>query len=220
MLSHPGPLPLGPGWSLELKWDGFRAIVSTEDGLSVRSRRGWNMTEVLPELRALPTGLVLDGEVVAWRGREPHFPSLSRRVLNRDGSVPVTFVAFDLLRIDGTDTMTRPFSARRQLLESLDLHGPGWATSGTFDDGEALFTAVCELGLEGVVGKKNSSLYRPGKRGWVKVKNPDYWRRDAEREAMSRGYEPPARSALSPHKVPKRPATAGLRQAVPCRETA
>jgi bifunctional non-homologous end joining protein LigD len=42
MLARSGPLPSGTGWSYELKWDGFRAIVSTEDGLRVRSRRGWN----------------------------------------------------------------------------------------------------------------------------------------------------------------------------------
>jgi hypothetical protein len=56
MLSRPGPLPSGSGRSFELKWDGFRAIVSTEDELRVRSRRGWNMTTALPELRGLPSG--------------------------------------------------------------------------------------------------------------------------------------------------------------------
>jgi bifunctional non-homologous end joining protein LigD len=70
MLSRPGPLPSGPAWSFELKWDGFWAVVSTEDGLYVRSRRGWNMTTVLPELRGLPAGLALDDELVAWKGRE------------------------------------------------------------------------------------------------------------------------------------------------------
>jgi ATP-dependent DNA ligase len=38
MLSRPGPLPTGPGWSFELKWDGFRALVSTEDGMHLRER--------------------------------------------------------------------------------------------------------------------------------------------------------------------------------------
>jgi ATP-dependent DNA ligase len=52
-----------------------------------------------------------------------------------------------------------------------------------------LFTAVCDLGFEGVVAKNDSSLYRPNDRGWVKIKNPDYWRRDAEREAMTRKHE-------------------------------
>jgi bifunctional non-homologous end joining protein LigD len=186
MLSRPGPLPTGTSWSFELKWDGFRAIVSTEDGLHVRSRRGWNMTSVLPELRQLPEGVVLDGELVAWRGREPHFPLVCRRVLNRDHSVPLTFVVFDLLRLDGTDLSDRPYSERRSLLGSLDLHGPGWTISETFDDGHALYTAVCEHGLEGVVAKKLSGRYRPGERGWVKIKNPNYWRRDAEREAVAR----------------------------------
>jgi ATP-dependent DNA ligase len=51
MLARTGPLPSGSGWTYELKWDGFRAIVSTENEFRVRSRRGWNMTAVLPELR-------------------------------------------------------------------------------------------------------------------------------------------------------------------------
>jgi ATP-dependent DNA ligase len=58
----------------------------------------------------------------------------------------------------------------------------------------ALFTAVCELGLEGVVAKNDTSLYRPNDRGWVKIKNPTYWRRDAEREAMARKHERRART--------------------------
>jgi ATP dependent DNA ligase-like protein len=65
MLARPASLPLGSGYSYEVKWDGFRAIVSTESGLRVRSRRGWDMTALLPELAKLPSGLVLDGELVA-----------------------------------------------------------------------------------------------------------------------------------------------------------
>ena len=69
MLLRPGPIPSGDGWVFELKWDGFRAIVSTEDGLRVRSRRGWNMTDQVAELAAPPKGLVLDGELVALHHR-------------------------------------------------------------------------------------------------------------------------------------------------------
>jgi ATP-dependent DNA ligase len=50
-----------------------------------------------------------------------------------------------------------------------------------------------QLGLEGVVAKKLSSRYQPGERGWIKLKNPNYWRRDAEREAMARKHERRAR---------------------------
>jgi ATP-dependent DNA ligase len=70
------------------------------------------MTPVLPELRGLSPGLVLDGELVAWKGSEPYFPLVCRRVLNRDMTVPLTFVIFDLRRRDGVDLTTRPHSER------------------------------------------------------------------------------------------------------------
>lgn len=56
---------------------------------------------------------------------------------------------------------------------------------GSTDDGHALYEAVCDLGLEGVVAKRTASRYGANVRGWVKVKNPN-WRRDAELEAMQR----------------------------------
>jgi ATP-dependent DNA ligase len=62
MLSRPGASALQP----RVKWDGFRAVVSTESGLRVRSRRGCDMTPLLPGLHELPVGVVLDGELVAW----------------------------------------------------------------------------------------------------------------------------------------------------------
>ena len=64
-------------------------------------------------------------------------------------------------------------------------------TPQTFDDGPSLYSAVCDQGLEGIVAKLLGSSYRPGKRGWVKIKNPTYWRRDAEIASM-----PHRRSAL------------------------
>jgi bifunctional non-homologous end joining protein LigD len=189
MLSRPGPLPSGSGWSFELKWDGFRAIVSTEDGLAVRSRRGWDMTSLVPELRDLPTGLVLDGELVAWKESEPYFPLICRRILNRDASVPMTFIVFDVLRRDHKDLTRQPFEERRRELVGLGLGAPAWTTCEAFEDGRALFASVCNLGYEGVVAKNLASLYGPREHGWVKVKNPAYWRRDAELGAMARKHE-------------------------------
>lgn len=82
MLLRTGPLPVGPGWLYEVKWDGFRALVSTAGGaLRVRSRRGWNMTAPVPELGGLPKCLVLDGELVAFNDEgDPHFPPYGRPV--------------------------------------------------------------------------------------------------------------------------------------------
>jgi bifunctional non-homologous end joining protein LigD len=112
-----------------------------------------------------------------------------RRVLNHDFSVPVTFVAFDLLSVDRTDLSDHSYSERRDLLVRLGLDAPGWATSESFEDGEALFASVCELGLEGVVAKKHTSTYRSGQRGWIKKKNPNYWRRESEVEGVRRSAE-------------------------------
>jgi ATP-dependent DNA ligase len=177
------------GWSFEPKYDGFRAVISTEKDIRVRSRRGWEMGPLVPELQHLPTGLVLDGELVAWKGREPYFPALCRRVLNGDTSIPVTYVVFDLLGLDGTDLTPRTHEERRFLLEELNLGGPHWQVTDVFDDGHALYTAVCELGLEGVVAKRKSSRYGVNARGWIKVKNPGYWRRESEIEAVRRSAE-------------------------------
>jgi len=190
MLSRPGPVPKGPRWTYEVKWDGFRAIVSTDGDLRVRSRRGWNMTEALPELRRLPRGLVLDGEVVAFNNKgDPHFPLLARRVLNSDRSIRAHLMIFDLLRLDGEDMRVRRYRERRRVLDALDLNGTYWTTPCAFDDGDALMTAVCERGLEGVVAKKMDERYWPGARRWVKWKNPDYWRRETELKGVRGSVE-------------------------------
>ena len=60
---------------------------------------------------------------------------------------------FDLLGLDGTSLVERPYEERRSVLEQLDLDGPYWNVTETFEDGEALYRGVCELGLEGVVAK-------------------------------------------------------------------
>jgi bifunctional non-homologous end joining protein LigD len=98
-------------------------------------------------------------------------------------------VIFDLFRRDGVDRTSSPYHERRQELERLELASPAWTTYERFDDGQALFTAVCELGFEGVVAKNHSTLYRPNDRGWVKIKNPNHWRQESEIEAVRRSAE-------------------------------
>jgi bifunctional non-homologous end joining protein LigD len=186
MLARPDTLPRGD-YAYEVKWDGFRALVSTEDDLFVRSRRGWTMSDRLPELRAMPAGLVLDGELVSFGddGR-PSFPLLGLRVLHGRTAIPVVLMIFDVLHVEGEDAMCLPYQARRALLEALELDGPAWRTPEVFEDGEALLEATSGLGLEGVVAKKRSEPYRPGERGWVKVKHRHYWRFGQELELVQR----------------------------------
>jgi ATP-dependent DNA ligase len=193
MLSHLGPT-LRPGIVLRAQV-GRLPRNRLDRGRSSRSQPArLEHDTVLPELGALPAGLVLDGELVAWKGSEPYFPLICRRVLSRDMSIPLTFVIFDVLWSRGRDLTTKPYHERRCVLERLELGGRAWTTRETFDDGRALYSAVCNLGFEGVIAKQDSSFYRPGERSWVKIKNPSYWRRGAEREVIARKHERRARS--------------------------
>ena len=187
MLLRPGAIPAADGWAFELKWDGFRAILSTEDGLRARSRRSWDMTKLVPELAKLPDGLVLDGELVAFNETgAPDWPLLCGRMLHGNPAIAVTFVAFDVLRVDGHDLTRSRWEQRRALLEELWEPAACAQISDVFDDGHVLFQAVCQHGLEGIVAKRRNGLYRAAHRGWIKVKNPNYWRREAELAAVTR----------------------------------
>jgi bifunctional non-homologous end joining protein LigD len=189
MRAKSGPLPKGD-YAYELKWDGFRAIVSTTGGLRVRSRRGWDMTELVPELADLPPRLVLDGELIAYDDSgNPDFHLLCERMLHRKPGIPIMFMVFDVLGESERSKMDQPYWQRRRRLDKLDLRGSSWQTSEAFDDGEALLESVKLAGLEGVVAKKLSLPYRPGERRWVKVKNRDYWRLPLEREAAIRSRQ-------------------------------
>jgi ATP-dependent DNA ligase len=65
MLARSGRLPASGDYAYEVKWDGFRAIVATDRGLRVLSRRGWDMTDLVADLEGLPGG-VFDGELVCF----------------------------------------------------------------------------------------------------------------------------------------------------------
>jgi ATP-dependent DNA ligase len=185
MLARSGSLPTRSGYAFEVKWDGFRCLLSTEERLRIVSRRGWEMTPVIPELATFPVFGTFDGELVAFdENGSPDFPLICSRLLNRHQEIRLTYVIFDVLTLNGESLMHLPYGERRPRLESLNLNGPYWQTPETFDDGEALFDAVCERELEGIVAKRLSGRYTPGCRGsWIKVKNRDYCHYEIERES-------------------------------------
>ena len=193
MLLRSGSIPTRGHHAFEVKWDGFRCLLSTDNGLRARSRRGWDMTDLLPELASFPVFGIFDGELVAFDSEGvPDFPLVCERMLMRRRHIPVVYVIFDVLSIEGASLMHAPYSDRRAQLEALNLNGTYWRTPETFEDGGALFAAVCERELEGVVAKRLDSRYRPGERGWVKVKNRDYWRYELERESAINKRRPRA----------------------------
>ena len=184
MLARSGPLPTRAGYGFEVKWHGFRGLLSTEERLRIRSRRAWDMTPLIPELSTFPVFGPFDPELVAFgESGYPDFPLICERLLNRHQEIRLTHVIFDVLTLNGESLMHLPYRERRGELERLNLNGPYWQTPETFDDGAALFEAVCGHGLEGIVAKRLNGSYKPGERGWIKIKNREYWRYEVERES-------------------------------------
>ena len=197
MLARAGMIPRGRGWTFEPKLDGFRCMVCTHAGFRARSRRGWDMTHLLPEFRrSLPDDVQLDGEIVALAadGR-PDFHRLSSRMLHGRGGIAVTYFVFDLLAVAGLPTTMQAYSERRAILEELELENHDVKIVASFEDGPTLFRAVCARGLEGVVAKRDSDPYRPGDRSWVKTKNRATARFAEERDGDGRRAR---RAAISP----------------------
>lgn len=185
MLASQGTvIPHGPLWMHEIKWDGMRILADVTDGrLRLLSRNENDVTVSFPELGTLsgpgrPDDMLLDGEVVALDGGLPSFSALAERMHVSDPGKaralavarPVTYMAFDLLRLHGVDLTARPLVERRAALERIGLAGPGCQVPPMYDDGDALRLATLEQGLEGVVSKRLSSRYSPGRRSpdWLK----------------------------------------------------
>jgi bifunctional non-homologous end joining protein LigD len=189
MMATLAPAPTGDGWAWELKWDGIRALGYVDGGrLRLVSRNGNEITHRYPELRRLAETLgtrevLLDGEIVATddAGR-PSFEKLQQRMhVDSDAAirrlareVPVAYMLFDMLWLDGHSTMGLPYTERRAKLVELGLNGPTWQTPpNEVGDGRATIDVSKRFELEGVVAKRLDSVYEPARRSraWIKVKN-------------------------------------------------
>lgn len=190
MLASPGTLPPADqdgDWAYEFKWDGVRALARVEGGrLRLHSRKGNDITVTYPELRPLgeelgATQVWLDGEIVAMDNGRPSFPALQQRMHVQHerqarglaSAVPVTYLIFDVLHLDGRSCLDLPYRERRALLEGLELRGPHWNTSPSYTaDGATMVATAREQQLEGVIAKRRTSRYFPGRRtaDWIKIK--------------------------------------------------
>jgi DNA ligase 1 len=205
-LASPIDQPTGLGdpvdWLVEWKWDGIRAQLIQRGGEVFVWSRGEELItgrfpEVVAAARALPSGTVLDGELLAFSDNRPRpFADLQqrigrqRRVEETAGAIPVVFVAYDLLEHNGQDIRHRPLRERRDLLSSqvgATLQGSsevGAALQGrppvlrvservagaSWDDLAALRASSRDRGVEGLMLKRWTSPYHTGRR------RGDWWK--------------------------------------------
>ncbi len=175
---------------LEDKYDGVRCqLHKLGPRVALYSRDLKEITSTFLELadsaKAMKGDFILDGEIVAMRGDQVlPFSELQKR-LGRQGDdlflkaeVPVQFVAFDILWLNGESLLQTNLRKRRQLLESLELT-PGLrlaqiTNANSSEEVEAAFKAARSRGNEGLMIKNAASTYAPGRRGfaWLKLKKP------------------------------------------------
>jgi bifunctional non-homologous end joining protein LigD len=197
-------VPPDPGsWALEMKWDGVRALAYVERGrVRLASRTGRDITAAYPELAGLGAAtahkqVLLDGEIVVF-GEDgwPQFEALQPRMHVTSAAQaarlaarsPVTFLAFDLLQLDGRPLLDLPYADRRARLDGLHLAGPCWQAPPSFpgEDFRAVQAVSRTHGMEGVVAKRLDSRYLPGARSehWQKIKNA------LRQEVIVAGFKP------------------------------
>jgi bifunctional non-homologous end joining protein LigD len=168
-----------PGWTHELKADGIRALITVHaTGVQIHNRRGveitWRYPDVVEQAQTFPAG-TYDGEIVCVVDGRIDFPAIHKRDAQNNawkaqalaGSTPATFLAFDLLNLEGRDLTHQTLNVRRMELAPI---GAVTLIPGT-DDLPSLWSVVVTQGMEGVVSKRLDSPYVTKRsRNWIKIK--------------------------------------------------
>ncbi len=173
-------------WLFEVKWDGHRCLANLGTSTRLTSRTTRDMTAQFPELIDMHRQLaarnaVVDGEIVALdREGRPSFERMQDRfhrtpeeLARNKGRVPVQFLAFDLLWLDGQSLLDLPLVERRARLVEVLVETRDIRLSQVVEGaGKDFFAQVKALQLEGMVAKRAASPYRPGARShdWRKIK--------------------------------------------------
>ncbi len=174
------------GWLFEVKLDGYRMRAACQDGNAIMySRKGLDYAESFPEIaravKAIPyEGVILDGELVVLDASgHPSFNMLqaraklgAREAKRAAIDTSATLYVFDLLAFEGYDLRRLPLIKRKEILRKvLPRTGPLRYSEHFEKNGEALYEQVVNLGLEGIVAKKEDSPYRDGRSGdWLKIR--------------------------------------------------
>lgn len=179
--------PSGEQYTYEVKWDGIRVFICIDEGeITLLSRSHRNINKQFPEL-LIPekafrsTSALFDAEIVCFdEDGKPAFKKVINRLMQgNEGAIerytrsnPAFCYIFDCLYLDGRPLINEPLIKRREwLIDSVKRDTP-YRVSELEEDGDALFAAAKEMGLEGIVAKDKHSKYLPGKRSsnWLKVK--------------------------------------------------
>lgn len=180
-------VPSSSNYFYEIKWDGIRvSVIKLEDKVTIMSRGGKDITKNFPKIaEALrniePESAVIDGEIVVLdEDGKPHFSNVISRmhtkgdksISNISKRVPATFYAFDMMYLDGKDIRKLPIEKRREWLKVNLNTGSYIRYSDSFSDGQQLYKAVLQHGLEGMMCKRKGATYISGRRTdhWVKLK--------------------------------------------------
>ena len=176
-----------PDFIYELKYDGYRLLLTVDDGkCELGYRRGSRATDLYPEIaRAgslLPfSRLILDGELVCLDDNaRPSFSRLQQRSqLRRTAEVavaavrlPATLQTFDILAFEDFDLRSLPLLERKSILRDvLPRAGPLRFVDHIPAEGVLFYNEVERMGLEGVMAKRADSRYRAGRSSdWRKLK--------------------------------------------------
>ena len=169
--------PDGDEWAHEVKLDGYRMQMRVESGqVQLFTRKGLDWTAHFPEIAAAGENLpdcILDGEICALDEDGVSSFSGLQDALGNHATADLIFFLFDALWIDGDDLRALPLTERKAALEKLLHHSddPLRFVSHVKSAGDAVLEAACNMHWEGVVSKREDSIYQSGRSGdWLKSK--------------------------------------------------
>jgi bifunctional non-homologous end joining protein LigD len=171
--------PAGDGWLHEIKYDGYRLQIHLNKGtVTVYTRNGLDWTKrfsaIARSFDILVERAIFDGEVVVVKDGRTNFSEL-QAALAAGRQEALTFLAFDLLFLEGFELRDAPLIERKRVLKELfeetGLSSPVLYADHLAADGPKLFEHAGKLGYEGIISKKAGAPYRSGRGdAWVKVK--------------------------------------------------
>lgn len=166
-----------PGWVYEVKWDGYRTLAFSNKGsVELKSRNDKSFNEKFyPIKKAVEDwniNAIVDGEIVVVKeDGTSTFGGLQNWRSEADGEL--MYYTFDLLWYEGKNLTSLPLSKRKEILKSLIPANDIIRYSESFGgSGIEFFEAAKKINLEGIIAKKEDSIYNAGERSkeWLKIK--------------------------------------------------